>query len=175
MPRNSNWRRLPLLIASLSVVVIASLSVVVRSPAAREQSSASVFAGQPSSEARIIAQQREQWARELRDKRIEALVAAYVQDGEFLQPDGSRIRGTAQIRKLYETITNIFDSDLIFESQRVEGSGNLIYDSGTYHESLIVRATRKPQLSTGSYLTIYRRNPSGAWLIVEQMWTGSMQ
>jgi ketosteroid isomerase-like protein len=166
MPRNSIWRVL---------FFIGSLSFLASSPAARGQSSASAFNQQPSSGTKIIAQQRQEWARQLRDKRIDALVAAYAQDGEFLQPDGSRVRGTAQIRKLYETITGIFDSDLVFESQRVEESGNLIYDTGTYHESLIVRATGKPQLSTGSYLTIYRRNPSGSWLIIEQMWTGAVQ
>jgi ketosteroid isomerase-like protein len=125
--------------------------------------------------AQVIAQRRADWARNLHDKNIDAAVAEYATDAEFLQPDGSRIRGAAEIRKLYETITATYDSDLVFESQRIEGSGNLIYDSGTFRESLIVRATGKPQLSTGNYLTIYRRSSSGNWLIVEQAWTGSVQ
>jgi len=48
------------------------------------------------------------------------------------------------------------------------------YDSGTYHEALVLRASGKPQWSTGSYLTIYRRGRDGRWLIVEQIWAGAI-
>ena len=51
-------------------------------------------------------------------------------------------------------------------------SGDLAYDSGTFRETLITRATGKRQESTGSYVTVYRRNKEGGWLIVEQVWTG---
>ena len=118
---------------------------------------------------------REQWIQNLREKKIEASVAEYAPDGEFIQPDGTRIQGTDAIHKLYETITATFDSDLVFDSQRVEASGDLAYDSGTYREALIVRASGKRQQSQGSYLTVYRRSSAGAWLIVEQVWTGTVQ
>ena len=109
------------------------------------------------------------------EKKIEASVAEYAADGEFIQPDGGRIHGTNAIRRLYETITVTFDSSLVFDSQRVETSGDLAYDSGTYRETLIVRANGKRQQSQGSYLTVYRRNSSGTWLIVEQVWSGTIQ
>ena len=117
---------------------------------------------------------REQWARNLHDKKIEASVAEFAADGEFIEPDGSRVRGTSELRHLFEMITATYDSDLHFESQRVELSGDLAYDSGTYHEALILRASGKAQRSSGSYLTIYRRGKDGTWLIVEQVWTGSV-
>jgi ketosteroid isomerase-like protein len=115
------------------------------------------------------------WAHNLRDKKIDESVAAYAPDAEFLQPDGSRVRGAAALRKLYESITATYNSDLTFQSLRVESSGSLAYDSGTYSETLIDRATAKPQISKGSYLTIYRRSAGGGWLIVEQVWTGAIE
>jgi peptidoglycan/xylan/chitin deacetylase (PgdA/CDA1 family) len=115
---------------------------------------------------------REKWARNLRDKRIEACVAQYAADGEFIDPSGGRVRGTAALRDFFRMITNTYDSDLTFDSQVVETSGNLTYDSGTYTEALVLRAAGKPQHSSGSYLTVYRRGSDGAWLIVEQVWTG---
>ena len=118
---------------------------------------------------------RQQWARNLHDKRIDVSVGEYAPDAEFIQPDGMRVRGSDALRKLFETITTTFDSDLVFESQGVETSGKLAFDSGTYHETLVLRASDKHQSSTGSYLTIYRREPNGAWLIVEQSWTGTVQ
>ena len=123
----------------------------------------------------VFAELRQQWARNLHDKRIDVSVGEYAPDAEFIQPDGMRVRGSDALRKLFETITTTFDSDLVFESQGVETSGKLAFDSGTYHETLVLRASDKHQSSTGSYLTIYRREPNGAWLIVEQSWTGTVQ
>ena len=120
-------------------------------------------------------QLRAAWASNLHDKKVDASVATYAADAEFIQPDGSRVRRIDALRKLYETITAKYDSDLTFDSQRVETSGSLTYDTGTYRETLVDRSSGKLLHSSGSYLTIYRRVASGQWLIVEQVWTGSVQ
>ena len=117
---------------------------------------------------------RQQWARNLHDKRIDASVAEYTADAEFINPDGSRVRGTAELRHLFETVTATFDSDLLFDSKKVELSGDLGYDSGTYQEGLKIRATGQMQRASGSYLTVYRRDKDGAWLIAQQVWTGAV-
>jgi ketosteroid isomerase-like protein len=115
---------------------------------------------------------REAWARHLHDKQVEASLVEYAADAEFIEQDGQRVKGTAALRQLYEMITKTFDSDLTFTSVRVETSGDIAYDSGTYRETLVTRATGKRQEMRGSYLTVYRREKGGAWLIVEQVWTG---
>jgi ketosteroid isomerase-like protein len=120
-----------------------------------------------------FTQLHDTWARNLHEKRIDASVAEYAADGEFIQPDGRRVKGTAALKELFEMITKTFDSDLKFTSVRVEVSGELAYDSGTYRETLITRATGGRQESAGSYLTIYRRSKGGGWLIEEQVWTGA--
>lgn len=88
----------------------------------------------------------------------------------------ARTHGMAALRQLFQTITTTFDSDLTFNSQRVEVSGDLAYDSGTYTETIVTRATGKTQHMAGDYLTVYRReraaNGNALWLIVEQVWTG---
>jgi ketosteroid isomerase-like protein len=156
-------------------LLIVSVAFELAAAAAAGQShQGAVAAGQAGANA-AFEQLRTTWAHNLRDKKIDASVAAYAPDAEFLQPDGSRVRGAAALRKLYETITTTYNSDLTFESQRVESSGSLAYDSGTYSETLIDRASGKPQISKGSYLTVYRRNPGRGWLIIEQVWTGSIE
>jgi ketosteroid isomerase-like protein len=117
---------------------------------------------------------RQEWARDLHEKRVEASTAFYAADAVFIQPDGARVKGSAAIRSLYEKVTSTFDSSLNFSSDRVELSGDLAYDSGTYTETLVTRATHKSILSKGSYLTIYRRGKDGKWKIVEQMWAGPL-
>ena len=119
-----------------------------------------------------VAHLREEWARNLYDKHVEASVAEYAADADFIDPTGNRVHGAVAIRKLFQTITATFDSDLEFRSQRVETSGDLTYDSGMFREILTMRATGKRQEINGSYLTIYRKK-DGTWLIVEQIWASS--
>jgi len=116
---------------------------------------------------------REDWARNLHEKRVDASVAEYAADAEFIEQDGQRVKGTAALKQLYEMITKTFDSDLTFTSVRVEVSGDLAYDSGTYQETLVTRSSRARQKMRGSYLTVYRRAKGGTWLIVQQVWTGA--
>ena len=117
---------------------------------------------------------RQEWAYDLHEKRLEASTALYSADAIFIQPNGARVKGSAAIRRLYEKVTSTFDSSLNFSSERVEISRDLAYDSGTYTETLVMRATHKSILNKGSYLTIYRRSKDGNWKIVEQMWAGPL-
>ncbi len=118
---------------------------------------------------------RDQWTRDLHAKRIDDSLAQYAPDGDFIS-DAGRTHGMAALRQLFQTITTTFDSDLTFNSQRVEVSGDLACDSGTYTETIVTRATGKTQHMAGDYLTVYRReraaNGNALWLIVEQVWTG---
>ncbi|HTB98301.1 MAG TPA: polysaccharide deacetylase family protein [Terracidiphilus sp.] len=152
----------------LTILAFAALAIAM----AAGQSSHDPDSGAENTASKAFAKLREDWAQDLREKKLDACVAAYDDAAEFLQPDGGRVRGAAEIRKLYQTITSTFDSDLIFDSRRVETSGDLAYDSGEFREVLTVRSTGKRLFSTGSYLTVYRRSQNGAWLIEEQMWTG---
>jgi peptidoglycan/xylan/chitin deacetylase (PgdA/CDA1 family) len=121
-----------------------------------------------------FAMLREQWARNLHDKKIDASVAEYAPDADFIDPSGGRTSGTDALHHLFQLVTTTYDSDLHFDSQRVEVSGDLAYDSGTYTESLLLRASGKLQHSSGSYLTLYRRGKDATWLIAEQVWTGAI-
>jgi ketosteroid isomerase-like protein len=119
---------------------------------------------------------RDQWAQDLHSKQVEDSLAQYAPDADFIS-DVGRTHGMAALRQLFTTITSTMDSDLTFTSRRVEISGDLAYDSGTYTENLTTRATGKTQHMAGDYLTVYHRtkaaNGNAVWLIVEQVWTGS--
>ncbi|HEY1498180.1 MAG TPA: nuclear transport factor 2 family protein [Acidobacteriaceae bacterium] len=119
---------------------------------------------------------RDQWAKDLHEKHVDDALAQYAPDADFISDTG-RTHGMAALRQLFQTITSTFDSDLAFTSQRVEISGDLAYDSGTYKETLTAHATGKTQHMAGDYLTVYRRtkaaNGNAVWFIVEQIWTGS--
>ncbi len=129
----------------------------------------------PATDQDPFAALRDQWAKDLKGKFIDDSLAQYAPDADFIS-DVGRTHGMAALRQLFTTITKTLDSDMTFHSERIEISGELAYDSGTYKETLLNRATGKTQLMTGDYLTVYRRtklaNGNAIWLIVEQVWTG---
>jgi peptidoglycan-N-acetylglucosamine deacetylase len=126
-----------------------------------------------SAAGKVFADLRQQWASNLRDKKVDACVAMYAPDAEFVQPDGTSIRGSASIQKLFKTITATFDSDLVFDSKQLWSIGDEATDSGTYREVLTTRAAGKQALYTGGYSTVYHHNPDGRWLIAKMTWIGS--
>jgi ketosteroid isomerase-like protein len=130
-----------------------------------------ILALQASAATDPFAGLRAEWARDLHAKNIDASVALYEPDADFIS-DAGRSHGTAAIRELYRTITSTLDSDLTFTSKHVEVSGNLGVDSGSYTETLVTRATGATQHMAGDYVTVYRRDADGQWRILEQVWTG---
>ena len=114
---------------------------------------------------------REQWTHNLHDKHVEASIAQYAPEADFHDPSGVVTHGTAALRLLFQTITGTFDSDITFLDHRSEISGNLAYDAGIYNETMVRRATGQKRKLHGSYLTVYRKNAEGRWLIIQQMWT----
>ena len=119
----------------------------------------------------IFKQLRQDWAHNLYEKNIDASVAAYTPSADFVQPDGSIVHGAAALRKLYESITATYDSDLAFSSTHLDIAGDQATDSGAWREVLADRATGKRQLLSGSYRTVYQRSADGHWLIARQEWT----
>jgi ketosteroid isomerase-like protein len=128
----------------------------------------------PATDQDPFAGLRDQWAKDLKGKFVDDSLAQYAPDVDFISDDG-RTHGIEALRQLFTTVTKNFDSDLTFHSERIEVSGELAYDSGSYKETLVNRTTGKSQPMAGAYLTVYRRtklpNGNGVWLIVEQVWT----
>jgi len=119
-----------------------------------------------------LAKTREAWVRDLRTKQLEAILKLYAPDAVFLQPTGERITGPAALRTLFQNIIGTFNSDLTLHGQNMETSGDLAYDSGDFQETLTTIATGAKITSKGSYIIIFKRQPGGAWRIVQHVWTG---
>jgi ketosteroid isomerase-like protein len=120
-----------------------------------------------------IAKLRDEWVQDLRTKQLEPILKLYTSDASFLQPNGDRLTGSAALRSLFQTIMTTFNSDLTLHSRELEASGDLAYDSGDFEETLTAISTGAKINSKGSYIMIFKRQPNGAWLIVQQMWTGT--
>jgi ketosteroid isomerase-like protein len=113
---------------------------------------------------------RTEWIGTLLSKQVEAAVALYTPDADFLDPSGARIHGASELLTLYKTVTSTFDASCHLWSRTAEVSGDLAFDRGECDEDITVRATGAKNHFKGSYLTVYRR-VAGRWLIVQQAWT----
>jgi ketosteroid isomerase-like protein len=120
-----------------------------------------------------LAKIREAWVQDLRTKQLEPILKFYAADAAFLQPSGERLTGSAALRTLFQNIMAAFNSDLTLHSQNLEASGALAYDSGDFEETLTTIATGAKITSKGSYILIFKRQPNGGWLIVQQVFTGT--
>ena len=120
-----------------------------------------------------LAKIREAWVQDLRTKQLEPILKLYAPDAVFLQPNGERITGSADLRTLFQTIMATFNSDLILHSQNLQTSGDLAYDSGDFQETLTNIATGAKITTKGSYIIIFKRKPSGGWQIVQHVFTGT--
>ncbi len=120
-----------------------------------------------------LAKIREAWVQDLRTKQLERVLKFYAPDAVFLQPTGERIAGPAALRNLFQNIMATFNSDLTLNSQNLETSGDLAYDSGDFQENLTILATGAKITSKGSYIIIFKRQPNGNWQIVQHAWTGT--
>jgi ketosteroid isomerase-like protein len=114
---------------------------------------------------------REQWAHNLHDKHVDALVAQYDPEAHFHGPGGAVTRGTGALRHLFQAVADTIDSDLTFLDHHSEISGNMAYDSGIFRDTVVTRATGQKRAVHGTYLTVYRKDADGRWLIIQQAWT----
>ena len=112
-----------------------------------------------------------QWAEYWRQKQLDNVVALYSPDAVFLTGTGDRFSGRDAIRAVFKTAMEGHTSDLTPRSLVTEVSGNLAYDSGDYLETIIpASGVAKTELK-GNYVIVFKRQPNGAWLIIEHVWT----
>jgi len=75
------------------------------------------------------------------------------------------------IRGLFKNVMDTVTSELTLHSLVTESSGDLAYDSGSYSETLVPVKGGPNQQFQGDYLTVFRRQKGGKWLIIQQVWT----
>ena len=96
----------------------------------------------------------------------EAWVSWFAEDGAQIQPGSGEIRGRDAIRELMAGLDDPAFS-LTWEPRRADiaASGDLGWTTGSYL-SRGVGADGKPRQAQGRYVTIWRKQPDGAWKVV---------
>lgn len=112
------------------------------------------------------------FARDMRAKDF-AVLRLYAPGAVFVQPDGSKVRGPAELRKLYRTVFATYDSDLALDPKVVTAVAErrlLCVEEGVYTETLRTRATGEVMHVTGRFRFTSEQGAGGRWRYVRMEW-----
>lgn len=120
-----------------------------------------------------IKAQEAQWEKDYAAKDINALAGHYADDAALAGPGDPVATSDSERRKLLQGFVTDPNLKLAFSSDRVEvaQSGDLASSRGHYSMTMTDKATHKPVDSTGTYLTVYKKQKDGSWKAVEDFIT----
>jgi uncharacterized protein (TIGR02246 family) len=119
----------------------------------------------------VIAAANADWVPAMKAHDARRVAAAYADDGLFILPDGKVISGRAAIeastRARFKPGVTIVGGGLT-QDGLVSAAPGLVYEWG--HGGLTTRdATGKTHVSSGPYLTVWKRGATGRWAIVRNV------
>lgn len=101
----------------------------------------------------------------------ETLSALYAEDAVQMPPGEPPLVGKAAIRQRMDAFNAEYTDAVDSRAERVRVSGDLATYRGSYTESVSPKDGGDPRLLEGNWMLVLQREPSGQWLIVEEMWT----
>ena len=106
---------------------------------------------------------------DLHDKKIDDVLTLYTADAVFVNPDGTEATGPG-LRKLHETVTKTFDSDLHLKQTSLKRSINTFIEDGIYTEDLGHRDTGKVDHLSGTFRFTMHHDADGVWRYSRMEW-----
>ncbi|MGH7427720.1 MAG: YybH family protein [Candidatus Methylomirabilaceae bacterium] len=101
-----------------------------------------------------------------------AAAAMYTAEASFMPPNGPEVKGPAMIQAWWEAQPPI--STFTLESQEIDGRGDLAYARGTYTMSFTLPGAPAPIQDRGKFLTTYRKQADGSWLITNDIFNSDV-
>ncbi len=96
----------------------------------------------------------------------DALAALYTEDAVVMPPNQELVIGRSAIRDLFSPLTI---SDFSLETVEMEGRGDLVFARGIYSWTVAV-GENEPVADHGKWLTIWRKQADGTWLLSQDIW-----
>jgi len=97
------------------------------------------------------------------------IAAPYAENGIFMLPDGTCIKGRTEIEKMYRTGFEKSGppKSSTLDSKSVVLDGDMAYEAGS--ADITVEKEGKPITRTSRYLTVWQRTADGEWKIVRNI------
>ncbi len=113
------------------------------------------------------------WNKAFAERDAEALAAMFADDGALASPGEDHVKGKDAIREVSAAMAADPNLKVAFRANRIQvaQSGDLAYTRGNYTMTMTNPSTRKPEMSTGRYLTVWQKQADGSWKAVEDFIT----
>jgi ketosteroid isomerase-like protein len=104
----------------------------------------------------------------------DALLRELTDDVKFMPPNQAPVQGKAAVRTWYEGVLAEATTVAVAVSQReVVVAGDWGIESGSYDWTLKPKAGGAPFVARGSFLAIWRQDPSGIWKAHRDIWNST--
>jgi uncharacterized protein (TIGR02246 family) len=115
----------------------------------------------------VIREIETEWAKVVAAKDVERFMSFYADDASVFEPGTPIVTGKDAIRKTADALFAIPGLSVSFQTVKVEvsRSGDLAYSYGT-NAMTMNDPKGKPLTDKGKYVTVYRKQPDGAWKAV---------
>jgi uncharacterized protein (TIGR02246 family) len=109
----------------------------------------------------------------LNDGDVNAWVGAFTADGVQMPPNAPANLGRESIRTWSQAFLAPFRTAFALVVDEVQVAGDWAFERGTYTITLTPKAGGEPMQDIGKYITIYERQPSGAWGMARDIWNSN--
>jgi uncharacterized protein (TIGR02246 family) len=122
-------------------------------------------------DAKAIRDNEEAWNKDFEAKDASKIAAHYTDDAVLMSPGMPPASGKDAIAKVLSELVKDPALALKFQASTVEvaKSGDLAYSQGSYTMTMTNEKTKKPMTDKGSYVTVYKKQPDGAWKAVRDI------
>jgi len=127
-------------------------------------------ASDPTTVQNAIKADEKKWNEDFKGKNLEGLLSHYSDDA-YSAVGGPPASGSTEIRKAYSDALADHYFSVDFASDKMDVSGDLAYSRGHFTEKHEDPKTLKIVTTSGSYLTVYKKQPDGSWKAVEDFAT----
>lgn len=125
----------------------------------------------PAAVANAIKADQQKWNEQLKAKDQEGILSHYADDAFLAAPGAPPASGSTAIRKEYAgaLADHYFSLDFAADKVDVASSGDLAYARGHFTEKHQDPKSHQIVTQSGSYLTVYKKQPDGSWKAVEDV------
>lgn len=107
------------------------------------------------------------------DADVDGWVAAFTADGVQMPPNAPANVGSERIRAWSQAFLAPFSVEFALFIDEVQAAGSWAFERGTYKINLIPKAGGESIQDIGKYITVYERQPAGAWKIARDIWNSN--
>ena len=102
------------------------------------------------------------------------LAGLFGEDAVQMPPNAPTNRGRATIHAWFKAFMDPFRAEFALEVEEVRAAGDWAFERGAYQLRLSLKAGGSAIQDTGKYITIYQKQPDGAWFIARDIWNSSI-